>query len=165
MTEQQKQILEQMRAESYALLNDISKDFVDDRALSDSDYISDSFTEYADGAISIYYVDQHNYYVEHSEECEDALLELYDGDSLAQMIKKEGLYRLCCHAGVCGEFRKHETNLYDDIENIKICLICDYLLNINEYLKPSDIEEIADLDLDRWDDYADQVNEKLKEEN
>ena len=60
MTEQQKQILEQMRAESYALLNDISKDFVDDRALSDSDYISDSFAEYADSAISIYYADQVN---------------------------------------------------------------------------------------------------------
>ena len=164
MTEQEKTILQTMRQESYALLSDISKDFVDDSALSDSDYISDSFTEYADGAISIYYSDQHDYYLENSEECENALLELYDGDSLAQMIKKEGLYNLCCHAGVCGMFRKNESDLYDDIENIKVCLICDYLLNINEYLKPSDIEEIAEQDLDRWDDYADQVNEKIKEE-
>lgn len=164
MTEQEKQILEQMRAESYALLNDISKDFTDDRALSDSDYISDSFTEYADSAISIYYKDQYNYYVDHSEECENALLELYDKDSLADIIKKEGLYNLCCKAGACGAFMENERQLYDDLANIKVCLIIDFLLNINEYLKPSDIEEIADLDLDRWDDYADQVNEKLKEE-
>ena len=164
MTEQQKQILEQMRAESYALLNDISKDFVDDRALSDSDYISDSFTEYADSAISIYYTDQHNYYVDHSEQCEQALLELYNKDSLADIIKKEGLYYLCCKAGACGAFMENERQLYEDQENITICLIIDFLLNINEYLKPSDIEEIGAQDLDRWDDYADQVNEKLKEE-
>ena len=164
MTQEQKTILEQMRVEAYALLNDISKDFVNDRALSDSDYVSDSFTEYADSAISIYYTDQYNYYVDHSADCEDALLEFYDKDSLAEMIKKEGLYNLCCKAGVCGAFRVNETQLYDDLANIKVCLIIDFLLNINEYLKPSDIEEIADLDLDRWDDYADQVNEKLKEE-
>ena len=35
---------------------------------------------------------------------------------------------------------------------------------INEYLELADIEEIAEQDLDRWDDYAEQVNEKIKEE-
>ena len=164
MTEQQKTILQNQRVETYALLNDISKDFADERALSDSDYISDSFTEYADSAVSIYYTDQYNYYVDNSEQCENALLELYDKDSLADMIKKEGLYNLCCKAGACGAFMENERELYDDLLNIKVCLIIDYLLNINEYLELADIEEIAEQDLDRWDDYADQVNEKIKEE-
>lgn len=164
MTEQQKTILQDQRAETYALLSDISKDFADERALSDSDYISDSFTEYADSAVSIYYRDQYNYYVDNSEQCENALLELYDKDSLADMIRKEGLYNLCCKAGACGAFMKNESDLYDDLLNIKVCLIIDYLLNINEYLELADIEEIAEQDLDRWDDYAYQVNEKIKEE-
>lgn len=164
MTEQQKTILQDQRAETYALLNDISKDFADERALSDSDYISDSFTEYADSAVSIYYRDQYNYYVDNSEQCENALLELYDRDSLADIIKKEGLYNLCCKAGACGAFMENERELYDDLLNIKVCLIIDYLLNINEYLELADIEEIAEQDFDRWDDYADQVNEKIKEE-
>ena len=164
MTEQQKTILQDQRAETYALLNDISKDFADERALSDNDYISDSFTEYADSAVSIYYKDQYNYYVDNSEQCENALLELYDKDSLADIIKKEGLYNLCCKAGACGAFMENERELYDDLLNIKVCLIIDYLLNINEYLELADIEEIAEQDLDRWDDYADLVNEKTKEE-
>ncbi len=76
MTEQQKTILQNARAETYALLNSISSDFVDERALSHSNCISDSFTEYADSAVSIYYSDQHAYFLEHSGKCEEALLEL-----------------------------------------------------------------------------------------
>ena len=162
MTEQQKTILQNQRAETYALLNDISKDFADERALSDSDYISDSFTEYADSAVSFYYSDQHAYFLEHSDKCEEALLELYDPNSIADDIKNNGLYYLCCKAGACGAFMENERELYDDLLNIKVCLIIDYLLNINEYLELADIEEIAEQDLDRWDDYAEQVNEKNK---
>lgn len=161
MTIQEKEILNELRDSYISTINSISSDFINDRALLDSDYISDSFSEYADGATSIYYSDQWNYYVDNSSKCEDALLEFYDPDSIADLIKKEGLYHLCCKAGALGQYVENESELYEDEEKIKRCLIIDYLLNINEYLDPSDIEEIAQEDFDRWDDYADLVNKKI----
>lgn len=158
MTQEQKQTLEQMREGFYDYMNSISQDFVNDSALSDGAYISDLFSEYADGAISVYYRDQHNYYVDHSEECENALLELYDGDSLAEMIKKEGLYNLCCKAGVCGAYLENLNNLEDDRENIIKILIIDYCLNVDKFLCLEQIEEIASNDFDRLDDYREEIN-------
>lgn len=162
MTQEQKTILENLRSSYYENMNSLSQDFANDRALSDSAYISDAITEYADGAISIYYTDQYNYYVEHSEECENALLELYDGDSIAQLVKSEGLYNLCCKAGVCGAFQENERQLYDDLENIKICLIIDYCLNCDIFLTAEQIEDIAQNDFDRFDDYCDAINEVIE---
>ena len=164
MTQEQKTRLEDLRSCLYIKLNSISSDFVDDRALSDSAYISDSFTEYADSATSIYYSDQHNYYVEHSDECESALLEFYDPQSLADFVKDNGLYYLCCKAGAIGEYVKNESELYEDREEIIKCLIIDYLLNTDQYLDMSDIEEIAEEDLDRFSDYCDKISEKIQGE-
>lgn len=164
MTQEQKNNLQNLRDDYLTALNSISSDFVDDRALSDSSYISDSFTEYADSAVSIYYTDQHNYYVEHSEECENALLELYDPESLADIIKKEGLYNLTCKAGAVGAYMENERELYEDQEGITKILIIDYCLNCDIYLTEEQIEEIASNDFDRWDDYAEEINKTIKED-
>lgn len=164
MTEKEKNYLYELRDNYLTALNAISIDFVGERALSDSDYISDSFTEYADSAISIYYKDQHDYYMENTEECERALLELYDPDSIADIIKKQGLYYLDCKAGAVGAFVKNENDLYEDQNGITKILIIDYCLNCDIYLTEEQIEEIASQDLNRWDDYADLVNESIKEE-
>ena len=161
MTNEQKRILENYREDQIAIMNYISCDFVNDYSLTSGCYVSDSITEYADNAISVYLKDQHNYFLENSEECEAALLEYYDSDSIASLIKNEGLYNLCCRAGACGAFMKNSNDLYDDIERIKICLIIDYLLNIDKFLDPEQIHEIAACDFDVLDDYADEVNETL----
>ena len=158
MTQEQKQTLEQMGEGFYDYMNSISQDFANDHALSDGAYISDLFSEYADGAISIYYRDQYNYYVDHSEECENALLELYDGDSLAEMIKTEGLYNLCCKAGVCGAYLENLNELEDDRESIIKILIIDFCLNTDKFLNLEQIEEIASNDYDRLDDYCEEIN-------
>ena len=163
MTQEQKNALQNLRDDYLTALNDLSIDFVRDRALSDGDYISDSFSEYADSAISIYCSDQHNYYIDHSEECEDALLELYDPESLADIVKKEGLYSLCCKAGVAGAYLENERQLYEDQEGITKILIIDYCLNCDIYLTEEQIEELASEDLNCWDDYAEKVNELIKE--
>lgn len=158
MTREQKKTLEQMREGFYNYMNNISQDFANDHALSDGAYISDLFTEYADGAISIYYKDQYNYYVDHSGECENALIELYDGDSLAEMIKKDGLYNLCCKAGVCGAYLENLNMLEDDRDNIIKVLIIDYCLNTDKFLNLEQIEDIALNDCDCLFDYCDEIN-------
>ena len=164
MTQEQKNNLKNLRDDYLCAMNAISSDFTDDHALSDSSYISDSITEYADSAVSIYYVDQHNYYVDHSDECESALLEFYDPESIAQIIKNEGLYYLNCKTGAVGAFVKNEEQLNEDKEGIIKILIIDYCLNCDIYLTEEQIEEIALNDFDRWDDYAEQVNETIKED-
>ena len=163
MTQEQKDNLKRIRDDYYSKMGAFAQDYADERALSESCYISDDFTEYADSATSIYYSDQRAYYNDHAQECEDALLELYDSDSIADYIKKNGLDGLICHAGALGEYRANETALYEDQENITYCLIIDYLLNTDQYLEFVDIEEIASEDLDRWSDYCDLINEKVKE--
>lgn len=164
MTQEQKNNLQELRDSYLSKINDLSIDFVNDHALSDDSYISDSFTEYADGAVSVYYTDQHNYYVEHSEECESALLELYDPQSIADIIKNEGLYHLNCKAGAIGAYCENERQLYEDEDNILKALIVDYCLNCDIYLTEEQIEEIALNSFERWGDYADQVNELIKED-
>ena len=48
MTQEQKNYLNNLRDDFNSTINAIRSDFVDERALSDSGYMSDSFTEYAD---------------------------------------------------------------------------------------------------------------------
>lgn len=107
--------------------------FVGDYSLDNIHYLSDSFSEFADNNISVYYSDQFKYYEEHATECEDALTELYDPNSIAQTIKKDGLYNLCCLAGVCGEYNEITGELYRDEENIKKLLVIRYLIKNDIY--------------------------------
>ena len=151
-------------------LNSISLDFLGDHDLTDSSYLSDAFTEYADGATSIYYSDQRAYFNEHSTECEDALIELYDPASLAEKIKNEGLDSLICLAGACGEYNANYAELSEDEENIKKLLIIRWLLKNDIFtLEESELAELldeaADYRNDRISDLLDLVNEKLGEEN
>ena len=120
------------------VMNSSSIDFINDYSISnnESNYLSDLITEFSDRSVSIYYTDQYNYWSDNSTECEDALLELYDSNSLGDIIKNQGLYNLCCTAGVCGWFRKTENELYSDIDNICKCLLLDYVLeHFNRYTK------------------------------
>lgn len=126
-------------------MNDYSLDFVSDYEIDSSSYLSDAFTEWADNNISIFYSDQFNYYEEHATECEDALLELYDGESIADKIKKEGLYNLCCLAGVCGQYNEITGDLYEDEERIKKLLVVRYLIKHDLYnLSDEELDELLD---------------------
>lgn len=164
-----KERLEGIKRELEEGLNSISLDFLGDHDLTDSSYLSDAFTEYADEATSIYYKDQRDYFNEHSTECEDALLELYDGESLAKIIKEQGLDSLLCLAGACGEYNANYAELSEDEENIKKLLVIRWLLKNDIFtLEESELadllDEAADYRNDRISDLLDLVNEKLGEE-
>ena len=138
-----KNLLETIKKELEESSNDSTLDFLGDYALEDIKYISDCFHEFADNYISVYYCDQFKYYEEHTSECEDALLELYDGDSIVDKIKKEGLYNLCCLAGVCGQYNEITGELYEDEENIKKLLVIRHLLKHDIFLFNE--EELTDI--------------------
>lgn len=150
-------------------MNDYSLDFVSDYEIDSSSYLSDAFTEWADNNISVYYSDQFNYYEEHATECEDALLELYDGESIADKIKKEGLYNLCCLAGVCGQYNEITGQLYEDEESIKKLLVIRYLIKNDIYILTDEkleklLEEVELANINRINDLLDIVNEYLETE-
>ena len=126
-------------------INDISRDFVNDNSLERIDYLSDAFTECADYFTSIYYADQRDYFNDHTEECENALLELYGSDTLADLIKSEGLDGLICKAGACGEYEANLNELYEDEDEIKEALTLDYLEDHADEFPTLTEEQLADL--------------------
>lgn len=147
MTKQEiKTLLENIKKELEETASDYALDFVSDYEADSSSYLSDAFNEWADNSVSVYYSDQFKYYEEHATECENALLELYDSESIADKIKKDGLYSLCCLAGVCGQYNEIMGELWKDEETIKKLLVVRYLLKY-----------------DIFDLTADQVAEMLEE--
>lgn len=160
--ETKRKILDDYRKELESKINSISLDFANDCYIESDSYISDAFTEFADSMTSIYYYEQKQYFYEHTEQCENDLLELYDSGTLAEIIKKEGLESLICKAGACGEFMENERNLYEDQnEIIKILLVNHVLENMElyeEFTSEQLIEIIEDSDtqdLDQFSDFCD----------
>lgn len=156
-----KELLENIKKELEERTSDYALDFVADYDLKhlSSDYLGDCFHEFADNNTSIYYSDQRKYFEEHSTECEDALLELYDGDFLAEKIKKEGLDSLLCFAGAIGEYDAIYNELANDEENIKKLLVIRYLLKYDLYFIETE-EELNEL-LDEVES-AQELNELLE---
>ena len=56
-------------------LNEKGRDFYNDYDLQSIEYLSDAFSEFADGRVSIYYSDIEEYYKSHIKESCDALKE------------------------------------------------------------------------------------------
>ena len=146
MENTKKEILDQIKKEIEEETSDRALDFVSDYSLENNanDYLCDMFNEFADNNTSIYYSNQRKYFNEHSTECEDALLEFYDGDSIAEKIKKNGLDSLLCLAGSLGEYEAIYSELSQDEENIKKLLVIRYLLK-NDFFAFPDRESIEEL--------------------
>ena len=127
MTKTMLELIAKTKADIIENLNDISRDFVNDTSLKQIDYLSDAFSECADTFTSLYYSDQRDYFNNHPQECENALLELYGDDTLANIIKNEGLDSLICKAGACGIYQANLSDLYEDEDEILEALTLEYL--------------------------------------
>lgn len=161
------EMLKQLKEDIASSLSDNSKDFISDYSLENIHYLSDYFHEYADGNVSIYYNEQRNYYYEHSEECDDALLNY--GYDLAKEIKERGLDGLICFAGMLGEYEEIYAELSNEVEDILKSLVIDYLLSredcdlisvkqLNEILQEIDYNE------DNAESVKDEIDEILSDE-
>lgn len=163
-----KNILENIKKEIESESDDLVLDFVGDYDIESVHYLGDCFHEFADNNISVYYCDQFKYYEEHATECEDALLELYDKDSIVQKIRDEGLYNLCCFAGVCGQYNEQTGTLYSEEEHIKKLLVIRYLLKNDIYLFDNEqindiLEQCEDYNIDEGSQLIDLINDKISE--
>lgn len=142
---------------------DDGADFVADYGASDSAYICDAFSEFADGHTSIYYSDIKKFMCENPDAVEDALNEFgFDGCG-------NDFYKL----GQTAEYMQIERALYNDIRGIVQALAREYLANVilekdfNGDKLADALDELADAldDIDnnnRLDDIADAVNDFLK---
>lgn len=165
-----KTLLENIKNELEQEMNNYSLDFVSDYEADSSSYLSDAFTEWADNSISVYCYDQFKYYEEHATECEDALLELYDKESIADTIKKQGLYSLCCLAGVCGEYNEITGDLYEDEESIKKLLVVRYLLkhdlfNLTAEQLTEMLDEVESANINRIEELKDIISQYTERED
>ena len=122
-------------------------DFVDEiKDLKNGGYFCDAFTEFADSNSSIYNADQKNYYLDHETESDNALLELYDADQIAKLIKDMGVAGLMCKAGALGEYQAIYRELSDAEKEIKQMLILNYLIdNLDEFDDNLTAEKVADI--------------------
>lgn len=162
-----KDLLYEIKEDLEKEMNSISLDFVSDYDIENTSYLCDAFTEYADSQISVYYCDQFKYYDDNPTECENALLNLYDGESIANIVKNEGLYNLCCHAGVCGQYERNTSELYEDEENIKKLLVVRYLIKNDIFaFNRKELEVLLRdagwLDVNELTDLRDLVNDYLE---
>lgn len=122
-------------------------DFVEERKdLNNGGYFGDAFHEFADSNTSIYYADQKNYYLVHQEECDNALLELYDAESITELIKDEGVTSLMCKAGALGEYQAIYYELAGAEKEIKQLLALNYLIdNFDEFSDNLTAEKVTDI--------------------
>ena len=138
-------------------------DFVETYEATSSAYFCEAFQKFAFSQTSPCYTDQRRYYEEHSSACEDALVELYDPDYIADIIKKEGLRGLLCKAGTVGEYQSIENDLYNDFEKIKIILALDYIIEhgllFNEERLSDLMLELEDID---QDDHTDAIRDTIE---
>lgn len=172
-TIQQKNIISELEKYANELkesMNSISIDFCGDYYIESDAYISDLFCEFADSMTSIYYSDQRDYYYNNTEQCENDLMELYDNDSLAQLIKSEGLDGLLCKAGACGEFMQNERDLYEDQKNIIKVLLINHIIENIELYKDFTSEELIKVvddsdcfDYDCFDEYCEYLQKETYE--
>ena len=145
MTKTMLKLIAKTKANIMENLNSISYDFVNDNSLEQINYLCDAFNEMADNKTSVYCAEQKQYFYDHPQECENALLEWYDSESLADIIKDEGLETLICKAGMCGEYLANTNKLYEDEDEIKEALTLKYLEEHKDDFKgfkESDLEEL-----------------------
>lgn len=115
-------------------INCYSVDFCECYDKTNINYLCDAFCEFADNNTSVYYYDQRNYYNEHSQECENALINC--GYDLNDLLKECGsLDGVICKAGAIGEYEAILNALYNDEDEIKQLLAINYILDNFEMIK------------------------------
>ena len=154
-----KKDFEELKNDLEARMNGISIDFCENYDIADRHYISDLFTEQADGYVDIYNADllewaKHNY-----EYIEEAIDEF--GDVAKDSQGRADFMRTIQQ----GEFLYYERQLYEDEDNIIELLAVNYILeNMNENKEYGEWDGI-DVDVnDTTDDIKDICDEYLGKE-
>lgn len=131
-----------------------SEDFINDYSASNSDYICDAFSEFADGCVDIYYNDRAKWFADNWTLVDEANAELGSSGNVMQDIAQ-------------AQFLQVEHELYNDIEEIILSLAYQYLINNDvEELTEEQIETIeaitSEIDNNnRLDDIADYLNANI----
>lgn len=97
--------------------NDISVDFCADRGASESEYICDAFTEYADSRVDIYTSDLWKWAANNYEYINEARAEFGASREILDDLR-------------AGQFLQNERALYEDFAGIKEDLTRQYINNV-----------------------------------
>lgn len=157
-------LLKDLYYETLEKVDNLSQDFISDYSLEGNHYLGDLFSEYADGAISVYCRDQHNFYIDNEDWCNQCLEEFYSNEDLGRLIKDKGVDGFIEHAGAVGWYEKNYHTLSSDSEEIQIALVIKYLINnfSEEQLSTISEDKLNDL-LEQARDYRDDSLEGLRD--
>lgn len=151
------------------LENTYALDFVEEHDSSEENYLTDAIAEFADNRTSVYYSEQREFYNDNTEDCDNALLEMMDAESMVNYIKEYGLDRLMCYAGSLGKYTAIENDLHDNENEIVKILAIKYALEHLEEITDakkvwSKIDDLTAYDVQRFNDieYIVALNEEDK---
>lgn len=127
-------------------MNSISRDFVDDNDLDNSNYICDAIMEFADSNVDIYY---------------SSILD-WARDNISQVnrgIEEFGTSGDIFKDLQASQYLCNSEDLYEDYSNIILYLICEYLVSLDvEELSEVEWDEIEFEDFDHNDRFSDVMN-------
>ena len=109
--------------------------------LTNLSYINDSINEFADSNTSIYYSEQREFYNNHSDLCDNALLDY--GYELKELLKDGSLNDAICKAGAIGEYHYICDSIYADEENVYKLYVINYCIQESISIDEELIDEIA----------------------
>lgn len=100
-------------------LNERGQEFYNDYDIKSIEYLSDAFSEFADGRVSIYYSDIEEYYKNHIQESSDALKEfgytLNDFEDLDEAMHKGS--QLAEYSEIYNELAENEE-IFEQIKEL-----------------------------------------------
>ena len=116
-------------------LSEHAKDFINEYGASDSGYICDLTTEFADSNTSIYYSEIKNFIINNFEAVENAINEFGWGGCGSDLYK----------AGQMAEFLTIERAIYDELADIVKHLAIEYITNVYDNIEVADSEQLNEL--------------------
>lgn len=137
--------LEELKDNLKAGMNDISIDFASDYDITQDDYISDLFCEYADNRVDVYNSNLLEWAKYNYEYIEEAIDEY--GDVAKDPSGRADFMRTIQQ----GQFLYYERQLYEDAEDIIKLLAINYLLENEDEVE-------TEMDNDRIDEMLDDID-------
>ena len=110
-------------------MNELSRDFVYDNDLYNSNYICDAIMEYADNNVDIYYSKILDWARDNISQVNRGIEEFGSSGDIFKDLQ-------------ASQYLCNSEDLYEDYSNIILYLICEYLVSL-------DIEELTE---DKWDE-------------
>lgn len=139
--------VEELKENYFNEMNKISVDFIKENQIEDMRYIEDNINSFCDDLIDFYYEDLKEWLIKNNN------IDYIDL-AIEEFGKNESFYKDIQSA----QYLKYHEELYEDIENICICLVLNFISE--NYVEISE-QFLNDFIFDLQYDYYDFINQNI----